>query len=363
MAAGLIACPILTLAGAPGAAAPVRQGTYVFGTRAELTLVGLPEAEAHERIDEVFALFADLHTQLHAWQPSELTRLNAAIGARQPFHASKRLAAMLRDGRRLTLASERLFDPGIGRLIGLWGFQGGEPGRQLPRADAVMAVAAVRPSLADLDVAADGTVTSRNPAVSIDLGGYAKGWALDEAAALLRARGVRNALIDVGGNLMALGRCGERPWRVGIQDPRGPGALAAIDLLDGEAIGTSGDYYRSYVVDGVRYAHIIDPRTGRPAQASRSATVLTGPGRGAGALSDGASKPLFILGASQAAPAAAAMGTGRILIVAADGELWLSPAMAARVRWMEPGVVSHLLAGEAGQVRIAYLRQSEGETR
>lgn len=363
-AAWLFACQASSLAETPRASEVVREGTTVFGTRVELTLVGLPETEAHQRINEVFELFADLHAQLHAWQPSELTRLNAAIAERRPFRASARLAAMLREARELTVASGGLFDPGIGRLIGLWGFQRSELSGRPPGTDSMAAaVAASRPSLADLDIATDGTVTSRNPAVAVDLGGYAKGWALDEAAALLRRHGVRDALIDVGGNLLALGRRGDRPWRVGVRNPRKPGVLATIDLLDGEAIGTSGDYYRAYLTDGVRYAHILDPRSGEPARASQAATVLIGPGRGAGALSDGASKPLFILGPQGALAAAKAMGVDRALIVDARGEVWLSPAMAARVHRVERGVVSRLLVAEGEQMRFAHWEQLEGAIR
>ena len=90
------------------------------------------------------------------------------------------------------------------------------------------------------DLVIDGNrVSSRNPAVQLDLGGYAKGYALDRAATILRANGVANALINIGGNVMALGRKNGTPWRVGIQHPRKAGALATIELADGEALGTS----------------------------------------------------------------------------------------------------------------------------
>ena len=115
---------------------------------------------------------------------------------------------------------------------------------------------------------------STNPAVQLDLGGYAKGYALDVAAAILQAHGVKNALVNIGGNVIALGTHGDRPWRVGIQHPRKPGTLATLDLHDGEAIGTSGDYQRYFELDGKRYCHLIDPRTGHPAHGMQSVTVL-----------------------------------------------------------------------------------------
>jgi thiamine biosynthesis lipoprotein len=98
--------------------------------------------------------------------------------------------------------------------------------------------------------------------VALDFGGYLKGVALDRAADILRSQGVRNALINIGGNILALGYKEGRKWRVGIQHPRRAGALATVELNDGEAIGTSGDYQRYFELDGKRYPHLLDPRTG-----------------------------------------------------------------------------------------------------
>ena len=111
--------------------------------------------------------------------------------------------------------------------------------------------------------------------MQLDLGGYAKGYALDRAAELLRKQGIHNALINIGGNVLALGQHGNRPWRVGIQHPRKPGALATLELHDGEAIGTSGDYQRYFMLGKVRYCHLIDPRSGYPMQGVQAVTVLT----------------------------------------------------------------------------------------
>jgi thiamine biosynthesis lipoprotein len=179
-------------------------------------------------------------------------------------------------------------------------------------------------------------VTSSNPEVRIDFGGYAKGYALDRAADILRDAGIRNALVNVGGNILALGRRGDTPWRVGLEDPRGPAGeahlLGTIELADGEAIGTSGDYRRYYVVDGKRYAHIIDPRSGYPATGVRSVTVVVSPRPGAGALSDAASKPLFIAGASGWREAAEKLGITQALLVDDEGRLHVTPELAQRLQ-------------------------------
>ncbi len=136
---------------------------------------------------------------------------------------------------------------------------------------------AAKPSIADLTFKGR-VVTAKNPAVALDFGGYLKGVALDRAAAIFKARGIGNALINIGGNVLALGKKGDQPWRVGIRHPRpeqaGGAPLATLELRDGEAIGTSGDYQRFFELDGRRYCHLIDPRSGAPATGTQALTVL-----------------------------------------------------------------------------------------
>ena len=206
----------------PGVSA---QGTYVFGTQVQLVLYGVEQDNARRATNAVFARLNQMHAQLHAWRPSDLTRLNAALAGGAPFQASPRLANMLREAQRLSRLSGGLFDPGIGRLIRLWGFQADQFAVAPPSAQAVNALENQHASLNDLDISPSGRIRSSNPGVALDLGGYAKGWSLDEAAVILKRLGVKNALIDVGGNLLALGSKGDEPWRVGVQNPRHPGSL------------------------------------------------------------------------------------------------------------------------------------------
>lgn len=312
------------------------QGTYVFGTRVQLAVYGVSLEHAQQDADAVFAHFRSMHRELHAWQPSEVTALNQSIAAGTPFQATPELAAILRHARALSLQTQGLFDPGIGRLVRLWGFQADQFDTQPPSRESVLREHASHPRIADLTISDSGVVASANRAVALDLGGYAKGWSLDEAAAILRQRGVKNALVDVGGNLLAIGTKGGAPWRVGIQDPRKAGTLATLELRDGEAIGTSGDYARFYRSNGVRYCHIIDPRTGFPATLSESVTVLVRPGPHAGALSDGASKAPFVAGPALAMSFASKVGVDSVLLVDAQGRVWVSAPMAERVQFTDP---------------------------
>ncbi len=308
----------------------VQQQSYVFGTLVEVSVYDAPQTQARQAISAVLARFDELHRQLHAWQPSELSRLNAALAKGERTSVSPGLAAMLRDAQTASARSNDLFDPAIGNLIALWGFHADSPQGKVPDAAAIARWVKATPRMRDLHIE-NNLVWSDNPAVQLDLGGYAKGYALDEAVRILKSRGIRNALVNIGGNVIALGQHGDRPWRVGIQHPRKPGTLATLDLHDGEAIGTSGDYQRYFEAGGHRYCHLIDPRTGWPATGMQSVTILVS-GAHAGTRSDALSKPLFIDGAGRLAAEAARLGIGDYLAVDAAGQTHVSPAMKARLR-------------------------------
>ena len=307
-----------------------QQQAYVFGTLVEVSVHGMPEAQARQATAAVLARFDELHRTLHAWQPSDLSRLNTALAKGKRAPVTPELATMLRDAQGLSIQSNDLFNPAIGGLIALWGFHADTPQSRVPDAAAIAEWANKQPRMADLAIE-NGAVSSSNPAVQLDLGGYAKGRALDDAVAILKKHGVKNALVNIGGNVIALGAHGDRPWRVGIQHPRQPGTLAMLDLHDGEAIGTSGDYQRYFEAEGKRYCHLIDPRSGSPANGMQSVTVLVS-GEHAGTRSDALSKPLFIDGAARLAQHAVRLGVADYLAVDSNGKVHVSPAMKARLR-------------------------------
>jgi len=271
------------------------QEAYVFGTRVDLTIYGNSQQQAEQAMAAVLQEFDRLHHALHAWQPSELTALNDGLRRGETVQVSEELAFLLTGAQTIAETGEGLFDPALGELIALWGFHDDEFEPKLPDPTELAAILAAAPSMADVEI--DGTqVSSSNPNVQIDLGGYAKGYALDRAVTLLRGLGVENALINIGGNVMALGAKGDTPWRIGIQDPRAPAPLVTLPLYDGEAIGTSGDYQRFFEIEGKRYSHLLDPRSGYPAEGTQSLTVLVTPRENAGTWSDAASKAPFIAG-------------------------------------------------------------------
>lgn len=316
-----------------------QQESFVFGTRVEVLIAGLDEAKARPAAAAVLREFDRLHRTYHAWQASELSTLNAALAAGKAQTVTPEMASLLADAQRLSALGEGLFDPGIGGLIRLWGFQSDEFPAALPDPAALAAWRAERPGIADLRL--DGArIASPQRALAIDFGGYLKGVALDRAAAILHERGVANALINIGGNVMALGSKNGEPWRVGIQHPRQPGPLATVALADGEAIGTSGDYQRYFELDGQRYSHLLDPRSGAPVTHTQALTVLIAarpPGgarqAAAGTLSDMASKPLFIAGPDWPR-LAQRLGVAQVLRVDAAGQIQVSAALHRRLEYV-----------------------------
>jgi thiamine biosynthesis lipoprotein len=322
---------IVSLGGCSQAPQLFQREAYVFGTRVEVSVWGGSAEKAQQAMAAVLAEFDRLHRMLHAWQPSELTALNAAIAAgRRDIAVSPELTFILKDAAALAARSDHLFEPAIGGLVALWGFHADTFAPRLPDPAALAALVKARPRMSDLTIA-DGRLNSRNRAVQLDLGGYAKGYALDRAAQILRRQGVNDALINIGGNVMALGDKGGRPWRVGIQHPRAAALLATLELRDGEAIGTSGDYQRYFELDGRRYCHLIDPRSGRPAEGTQALTVLIAPQEGAGALSDAVSKPLFIAGAGEWRELARRLGVTHALRIDGDGTMHVTAAFRERL--------------------------------
>ncbi|MDA8328643.1 MAG: FAD:protein FMN transferase [Betaproteobacteria bacterium] len=310
------------------------QESYVFGTRVQISIYGEKRAKAEAAAKQVLSEFDVLHHRLHAWEPSELSSLNDGFARSEvPVKIAPDLAAMLVDATADSERSGGSFNPAIGNLIRLWGFQSDTFVPHQPDPLSIAKLLAARPQMRDI-VINNGEAYSTNPAVRLDLGGYAKGYALDVAAQILRSMGIHNALINIGGNILALGQHGDHPWRVGIQHPRKPQAIASLALRDGEAIGTSGDYQRYFELGGRRYCHIIDPRTGWPVQGVESVTVLISPGPHAGVRSDVDSKPLFIAGVAGWRKAAAVMGVQAAMLIDGQGHIYLTPSLRERLTFI-----------------------------
>jgi len=239
--------------------------------------------------------FTRIDSLMSNWtETSEVARLNreAAKGTtRVQAEVSRVIATSLDVWRQSDGANDITVEP----LVRAWGFLGGRP--HVPTEEE--ARAAFRRVGAQQLQFDRNTQTLRytNDGVKIDLGGIAKGYAVDVVADTLRARGVVDALVDISGNMRALGHpAGSDSWRIGIRDPRDRVPYFARVLLHDDAISTSGKYEQFVAANGRTYGHIMDPRTGRPAEGLISVTVIS-----ASAMTcDAWDTPLFVLGPAEA---------------------------------------------------------------
>jgi FAD:protein FMN transferase len=268
----------------------VRRARPLMGTLVGVTVRGHDPNALEQGIRMVFAEMERLEGILSEWRfDSSVSRANRCAGV-APVRVPVELVKVMETARDVSRATGGAFDTTWTALSGLWRFD--EPGFRPPAAaDVAAARTFVDYRDVDLDVEAQ-TLFLRRRGMRLGLGGIAKAYIAECAADLAVASGVCHILIDAGGDVVARGRHGECPWTVGIRDPRSPSHLLATLDLDDEVVATSGDYEHFVDVDGHRYHHLLDPRTGYPASASRSATVIA-PG---GALAEALSTALFVLG-------------------------------------------------------------------
>lgn len=286
----------------------------------------------------------------YAWSDGELAALNRALTDSGRFESSTALAALLATSQRIAQTADGAFDPGVGTLVELWGFHQdersdaesepsdarGEPSAGAPDDEAIAELLAASGSIGDLVIEANriSVAPSRDRGnarrFTLDLGGIAKGAAVDRVVALLESAGVEAALVNAGGDLRVVGAHSDRAWRVGIAAPRGGGVLGAIELEPYEAAFTSGDYERYFEQDGERLHHILDPRTGRPVTHTRALTVIALDGT----LADAAATALFVAGPGAWREMARALGIEAVLRVDASGAIEMTDAMRDR---FQPG--------------------------
>jgi len=301
---------------------------YVFGTLVEINISSKDEKLANQAIDTIAADFQTLHQEWHAWQPSDVTALNSALAqGRAGIVKNPQLLSLLKESKILHIQSNGLFNPAIGQLIELWGFHRNELSSMTPpTTDQITALTTLAPTMKDIIIQGN-FVHSRNRAVQLDFGAFAKGYAVDLAVEKLRKMGVENAIVNAGGNLKAIGQRGDRAWQIGIRHPSGKGVLAGVNIKGEESVVTSGNYERYYEYQGKKYAHIIDPRTGMPAQHFTSVTVIDS----SAARADAASTALSIAGENDWHHIAQKIGISYVLLVNLQGELLMNPAMKKRL--------------------------------
>jgi len=286
----------------------LRRSQLMMGTVIEIVAAG--DADTLETaVSAAFAELARLDKLLSRYdEDSEVSRLSRAV---QGGEVAPETAEVLALGLAVAQRSHGAFDLTLGRLKALWDFEAQNP--TIPDQEAIKtALTGIGPDALTLQ---GRQLQKRDPTLMLDLGGIAKGFAVDRAIAVLRQHGVTRAAVNAGGDMYLLGQRPQRPWRIGIQDPRQADRVIATVQLADKAVVTSGDYERFFEQDGVRYHHIFDPRTGLPARGCQSVTVIAD----SVALGDALATALFVLGPERGLALLAAYPGSEALIIAADG--------------------------------------------
>lgn len=288
---------IALLAARVAAAGPDPDRKLVYTGKAMGTIITVffwtdEEAKAARGAEVVFDEMKRIDALMTTWTPdSEVSKINAAAGEK-PVQVGEETFAVIARAQDVAKRTKGIFDITVGSFRGLWKFDEDMDGTLPDPAEVKKRLALVGYQHLVLDKA-KRTVFLKKKGMSITLGGIAKGYAVDRATKLLHDRGFVHFMIQAGGDMYVSGKKGASPWMVAIRDPRGArDAMFATTPIEDRSFSTSGDYERGFVKNGVRYHHILDPRTGQPARASRSVTIRAKDAFTA----DAWSKVLFILG-------------------------------------------------------------------
>jgi thiamine biosynthesis lipoprotein len=303
-----------------------------MGSTLTLTLWTADDPGGAAASEAVFTEFDRLDRLLSVWKEgSDVLRLNAAAG-RGPVTVSPETIEVLTIAHQVSEWTGGKFDVTFGGLSGLWKFDQDQDNVIPPRAAVAARLPDVDYTALEIDTA-HRTAFLRRPGMRAHLGGIGKGYAVDRAAAILRGRGFHDFMIQSGGDMFVSGRRGDRPWRLGIRDPRGPAdrSFATLDLTNG-TFSTSGDYERFFMKDGRRYHHILDPDLGEPARGCRSVTIVTDKA----VIADGLSTGVFVLGPEKGMALIERLPDVEGVIVTSDNHVLVSSGLEGKLVLIAP---------------------------
>jgi thiamine biosynthesis lipoprotein len=322
----------------PAAASPAA-GAHVFARKygamgTEITLsawtANEPAAErafaaGYDEIRRIEILMTDWE---RPGEPeSDVVRINKAAG-KEAVHVSTETFEVIEKSLEMSRKSHGAFDITFAAMKGLWKFDEDLEKKVPPAAE----IARRRKLIKWTDIAVDAkahTVKLKRPGMRLGLGGIAKGYAVDRCAVVLRGDGLHDFMVQAGGDLFVAGSKGPVKWMVGVRDPRGGARdiIARMPIQD-HAFSTAGDYERSFVLNGKRYHHIIDPATGYPATASREVTIFAPTAFLADALDDA----VFILGPEKGIALVDSFPDCSTLIVDAHNKVWMSKSLEGKLQ-------------------------------
>lgn len=306
-------------------AARLQDSRPLMGTLVEVIAEGADQGQLAAAADRAFSEMNRLSDMMNHYDPrSVVSAINDAAG-KHAVPAPDELREVLGLARRVSQRTRGAFDVTVGSLKG-WRFRADEPripgrseiARQLPLVNWRNLVVDDR----------SATVFLKRSGMRIDLGGIAKIRILEAGMRILTAAGAERAMLNGGGDVIAAARPGLPPWRVGVRDPRSPDQLLGVVEIARGVVASSGDYERSFIRDGKRYHHILDPRTGSPSRGPRGVTLVAASGDAV----NGLGIAIMVLGRAEGIGLVRRTQGLDALIVDRDGSIWMSDGMRARLR-------------------------------
>ncbi|MCA8923370.1 MAG: FAD:protein FMN transferase [Planctomycetes bacterium] len=294
----------------------------VMGTDLQLTVLGEDRAALEATLDAAEAELRRVEDRFTSWRDSELTRLNAAAG-QGPFEVSSEQARLVARALRVSELTGGAFDITFASVGKLWDFKADPP--RIPSAEAIQA-ALVHVGYAKVKVDLERSTIELPAGTRIGLGGMAKGYGVDCAMQVYLQRGIKHGMVNAGGDLKALGLKHGKPWEIAIKHPRDRERVLAVIPVSNTCVVTSGDYERFVEVDGKRYHHILDPRTGYPSTGCMSATVIAPDAT----LADALATALCVLGPEAGLKLVNGLRRVEALVVGLDGTVHRSAGLPAR---------------------------------
>ncbi|MFH0883390.1 MAG: FAD:protein FMN transferase [bacterium] len=275
-AARVITALLILLLTSGCAPRPRTWGRSMMGTEVAITIHDGPGRWSGKRWKAAAdSAFTEMHrVEVMAWS-GELASLNDSSAAGSPDSVSDELYGLIDHAFEISEISDEAFTPAIGPLVKAWGIAFGQP--RIPRPGEIDTLSQIVHHTV-MTRTNHGEVWLKPRGAAIELGGIAKGYAVDRAVEVLQEQGMKAGMVWAGGDLRVFGRKPDgKPWRIAVRHPRNPSEfLTVLELKKPMSVATSGDYERYFEVDGVRYHHIIDPATGYPARASISTTAVGG---------------------------------------------------------------------------------------
>jgi len=303
---------------------PYKETQFLMDTIIEITAYG-PDAE--EGVKAAFAEFQRLHTLTNNFdENSQLSKVNQMAG-KEKVIVDPDLVNIIIFSQEVSDKLGDSFDITIGPLTQLWGI--GHKGEYVPsqvEIDKVLPL--VNYHLVEVDTARN-TIYLPKMGMMLDLGGIAKGYATDKAIEVMKAKGITSALVNAGGDVRVIGNKPDgKPWRIGVQDPRqSDGISAKLALTQWDTMETSGDYQRFILKDGIRYSHILDPRTGWQPREVASVTIVNN----SSTYGDILSKPIFVLGVEKGLQLLQQFPDTEAVIVTMDGKVITTPGLEGKI--------------------------------